>query len=100
MSFKWDTSNYSPETGNKHYRIYVVLDPDDTIKEIHPLNRDGKLAIDQNNEGYGLVTLSAKPATAAISPADIHLNDQSLAVRSNNGALETKSINAKTTTRY
>ncbi|HEV8711398.1 MAG TPA: hypothetical protein VGX03_01045, partial [Candidatus Binatia bacterium] len=70
----WDTTGFGPVSpgGAKEYRIYVVLDPNDTINEIYETDSvGGASCIDptnpaseincnpgQNNEGYGVITIA------------------------------------------
>jgi hypothetical protein len=52
-SFNWDTTNFGVEPGrSKDWRIYVVLDPDNTIDEIHESEQPGTLDPGQNNKGF------------------------------------------------
>jgi hypothetical protein len=84
----WDTAGFGPSTagGSRQYRIYVVLDLENTIDEIYDTEdpnqtyrwvdingqpRNLQVGIDpgQNNEGFGLATIVA--ANPSPSPADL-----------------------------
>jgi hypothetical protein len=109
----WNTTGFgpSPQLPSQMYRIYVVLDPNDTIDEIYEsedphqsyqwVDVNGQShdlqGIDpgQNNEGYGYATVAVAPSRAAgftasqprsalASPgagANAYLTSDSLAIR-------------------
>ena len=62
----WDTSGFGPAfgTGSASYRIYVVLDPANTIDEIYESERRGTVDPGQNNEGWGTVSVAAPDSPA------------------------------------
>jgi hypothetical protein len=65
-SLNWDTTGFGPASGRGRvtYRIYVVLDPKNTIKEIYETEPAGGFDPGQNNEGWGPTLTVAAPATA------------------------------------
>lgn len=100
----WSAVGPTSGAGLQNYRIFVVLDPDNTLDEIHPLTgqavcpvsstKDGNplvdpmtgenetLACGQNNQGYGELTVMS-PGTglqAGKGTAQVKLNGTSLLV--------------------
>jgi len=63
-SFNWSTSGFGPAsgTGLVTYRIYVVLDPGNTIDEIYETEPAGTVDPGQNNEGWSMVSVAAPAA--------------------------------------
>ncbi len=107
----WNTTGYGPASalGKSEYRVYVVLDPDNTIDETYEAEdpdtdypcKDGSgnpcspalpQGVDpgQNNEGYGLVAIQ-HPSLSADEDADFdsdaHLRKNSLALADSRGRL-------------
>jgi hypothetical protein len=66
-SFNWTTTGFGPASGRgfARYRIYMVLDPRNTINEIYERERAGVIDPGQNNEGWGSITIAARPQAAA-----------------------------------
>jgi hypothetical protein len=66
-SFNWTTTGFGPASGRglARYRIYVVLDPRNTINEIYERERAGVINPGQNNEGWGSITIAARPPATA-----------------------------------
>ncbi len=103
----WDTSTLNLDGElEKNYRIYVVLDPDDAVKnekyetESTATRTYAPGGIDclgatkpaacmdpgQNNEGFRVVKMAAIEATGPnlVEPADVHLHRYALAARDPN----------------
>ncbi|MCG6861561.1 MAG: hypothetical protein LJE70_09845, partial [Chromatiaceae bacterium] len=82
----WDTTGFGPNVGGavQNYRVYVTLDPDDSIEELY----DGTIGPGQNNEGWGLVGIAhpedtfrtPTPTQAVPNGADVHMTDVGLAL--------------------
>ena len=105
----WNTTGFGPSTpgASLQYRIYVVVDPNDTVNEIYApedptqtylwVDTNGQShhlqGIDpgQNNEGFGLATvMAATPSPNADTAPDVFLAKGSLAaLDSRDGALHT-----------
>jgi hypothetical protein len=102
----WDTTGFGPLSvkGAKEYRIYVVLDPDNTIDEIYeddsvggdkcsdPVKPGSTIACNpgQNNEGYGTITIVHAPvplATQQVAQAEVTTPAPHADVRLRKGAL-------------
>src|SRR5262249_20804156 len=77
VPFTWDTTDFGAEPGQtKNWRIYVVLDPDTTIDEIHESEKPGTIDPGQNNEGFGLATVTnPRPAPTAKDLAKLEKQD-------------------------
>jgi hypothetical protein len=63
-SFNWSTSGFGPTsgTGLAYYRVYVVLDPRNTIDEVYETEPAGTVDPGQNNEGWCTVGVAAPGA--------------------------------------
>jgi hypothetical protein len=89
----WDTTGLSnPEKPNIGYRLYVTLDPDNKIDEIHEWkDTQGNLLAHGNNEGYwpwaGGIIIAKKEteATNGLSEIDISMHDVSMAIKTSSG---------------
>lgn len=91
----WETNGFGPGVPGalQDYRVYVILDPNDTVDEIY----EGTDGPGQNNEGWGLVAIAAPQSTALASTptanaplrADVHLVRGGLAMEVN-GRFETE----------
>ncbi|MGH9845506.1 MAG: hypothetical protein ACREEM_42890, partial [Blastocatellia bacterium] len=69
-----------PAGASQSYRVYVVLDPDDTINEIYETELPGQFDPGQNNEGYSDIAVMRPAALAAARrPLDAHLRGESFA---------------------
>ncbi len=70
-----------PAGASQLYRVYVVLDPDNTINEIYETELPGAFDPGQNNEGYSDISVMRAPAlsAAARKPVDAQLRGESLA---------------------
>ncbi|MBN1345518.1 MAG: hypothetical protein JXQ73_22690 [Phycisphaerae bacterium] len=70
----WDTTQWAPASGvgSQDYLVYVVLDPDNKIDEIHEWkDADGKEMLGQNNEGYGEITVHSSASVSAAKLAGL-----------------------------
>lgn len=96
----WTAVGPSSGPGMQNYRIFVVLDPDDTLNEIHPLTGqaacpadstdDGLPLVDpmtgktetlscgQNNQGYGEITVMSGGLQGGHGQGRVSLNGSSL----------------------
>jgi hypothetical protein len=108
VSIPWDTTGWGHTNANVAvaYRLYVVLDPDGQIDEIHDLEDEwvadeGNSVTGGNNEGFGYVYVypagtghSSEPADYAANwlldenEPDIHMRDDSVAVLTPEGVLD------------
>ena len=80
-SVLWDTTDFGPPTASslRPWRIYVVLDPDDSLTEIH----EGTTGWNQNNEGWGYAAVQRAAVLGDpldVPPADVFLDSDALAV--------------------
>jgi hypothetical protein len=88
-SFNWNTTGFGPASGRglARYRVYVVLDPDNTINEIYESERARVIDPGQNNEGWGAITIAARPpATASLAALT---GDHDVAIQTKQVATET-----------
>ncbi len=105
----WDTTGFGPAQTNAslQYRVYVVLDPDNTIDEIYetedpntayackdangaPCSLPKGIDPGQNNEGYGYITIqnaSLSQTPYADLEADVSLRNDSLAAGNELGSI-------------
>ncbi len=91
--FGWNTTGRSDMSEGDAYRIYVTLDPNNEVDEIHEWkDAQGNLLAHGNNEGYwpwtNGITIAPKPpkpkesmASKAVSDVDISMHDLSLAIK-------------------
>lgn len=63
-SINWDTQGFGPKTlrGKANYRIYVVLDPNNTIRETYDTEATKTKNPGQNNEGWGSISIASAQA--------------------------------------
>jgi hypothetical protein len=114
VAITWDTSGFGPTTlgGAKEYRVYVVLDPDNSIEEIYegdsaggatcsdPTNSGSPIACNpgQNNEGYGVIAIAHAPLPQASNKpphADARLRKGAIAaIDAKRGTLFTDAVDA------
>ncbi len=115
----WDTTGFGTgQAGvSQDYRVYVVLDPDNTIDETYetekpdvdydckdgsnnPCNPALPKGVDpgQNNEGFGYATVKTSSLSAAPSAsldADVYLSKDSLIARNSTGQIRFNNIPAE-----
>ena len=82
----WDTTGFGPTVSGavQYYRIYVTLDPDNTIEEIY----EGTVGPGQNNQGWGLLSVAnpqdtfrtPTPTEAVPKGADVSMTEAGLAL--------------------
>jgi len=116
VAITWDTTGFGPLSvkGAKEYRIYVVLDPNNTINEIYeddsvggtscsdPTKPDATMPCNpgQNNEGYGTIAIVRAPrllaaAQAQAPHADVRLRKGAIAaIDAKRGTLFTDAVDA------
>jgi hypothetical protein len=96
VAITWDTSGFGPTSlgGAKEYRVYVVLDPDNTIDEIY----EGDNSPGQNNEGFGTITIAHAPLPQGANKpprADARLRKGAIAaIDAKRGTLFTDAVDA------
>jgi len=109
----WDTTGFGPAQAGAalQYRVYVVLDPDNTIDETYETEDPNTtyagqtvkgLDPGQNNEGFGYVTVNAASQSASQSAtpdaaldADVSLRTDALAASNRRGSVRTDNIPAE-----
>ncbi len=113
----WDTTGFGPAQANEslQYRIYVVIDPENTIDEIYetedpkttyackddnggPCSLPQGIDPGQNNEGYGYITIqnsSLSQTPNANMDADVSLRYNSLAAGNRFGSIRFDNIPAE-----
>ncbi len=107
----WTIPTFTDGSLSKNYRVYVVLDPDNTIPnekyetesvasrtycKANCANTANYIDPGQNNEGFRQLTVTSFPPTNPrfSTPGDVHLKSDALAAITPQGKLKTKNVQA------